>query len=48
MSTRPASHRVIWATDVVPARTARSVHVEKNVSKYFFLGEVRIHGKVAP
>jgi hypothetical protein len=38
-------HRAIFATDVSPPKTARYVRVEKTADGYFFLGEVRIHGK---
>jgi hypothetical protein len=38
-------HRAIFATDVSPPVLARYVRVEKTVGEYFFLGEVRVHGK---
>ena len=41
-------HRAIFAAEVRPPVKARYVRVEKTVSEYFFLGEVRIHGVPAP
>jgi hypothetical protein len=38
-------HRAIFATTVQPAVTARYVRVEKTAAEYFFIGEVRVHGK---
>jgi hypothetical protein len=38
-------HRAIFAADVTPAVEARYLRVEKTVPEYFFLGEVRVHGK---
>jgi hypothetical protein len=38
-------HRAIFAADVSPPVVARYVRVEKTASEYFFLGEVRVHGK---
>jgi len=38
-------HRAIFATTVQPAVAARYVRVEKTAPEYFFLGEVRVHGK---
>jgi hypothetical protein len=34
-----------FAADVAPAVEARYVRVEKTAAEYFFLGEVRVHGK---
>jgi hypothetical protein len=42
------SHRAIFGVDVAPPVVARYVRVEKTASEYFFLGEVRVHGKTAP
>jgi hypothetical protein len=39
------AHRAIFAADVSPAVTARYVRVAKTVPEYFFVGEVRVHGK---
>jgi hypothetical protein len=41
-------NRAIFAADVSPPVTARYVRVQKTVSEYFFLGEVRVHGVAAP
>jgi hypothetical protein len=41
-------HRAIVAMDVAPAARVRYVRVEKTVPEYFFLGEVRVHGRPAP
>lgn len=41
------AHRAIYAADVKPPVEARYVRVEKTVAEYFFLGEVRVHGKPA-
>jgi F5/8 type C domain/Right handed beta helix region len=41
-------HQSIFAGDVSPPVKARYVRVEKTVAEYFFLGEVRVHGKPAP
>jgi hypothetical protein len=38
-------HRAIYAVDVSPPVVARYVRVAKTTPEYFFLGEVRIHGK---
>jgi hypothetical protein len=38
-------HRAIYATDVSPPVVARYVRVEKTAAEYFFIGEVRVHGK---
>jgi hypothetical protein len=38
-------HRAIFAVDVSPPVVARYVRVEKSAPEYFFLGEVRVHGK---
>jgi hypothetical protein len=38
-------HRAIFAADVSPPVAARYVRVEKTAPEYFFLGEVRVHGK---
>jgi hypothetical protein len=38
-------HRAIFSADVTPPATVRYVRVEKTVSEYFFLGEVRVHGR---
>jgi len=38
-------HRAIFAADVSPPVAARYVRVEKTAPEYFFVGEVRVHGK---
>ena len=38
-------HRAIFAVDVSPPASARYVRVEKTAPEYFFLGDVRVHGK---
>ena len=38
-------HRAIFAAVVSPPALARYVRVEKTAPEYFFLGEVRVHGK---
>jgi hypothetical protein len=38
-------HRAIFAAEVSPPVSARYVRVEKTAPEYFFLGEVRVHGK---
>src|SRR5262249_37480704 len=41
-------HRAIFAADVSPPVNARHVRVEKTDPEYFFLAEVKVHGKPAP
>ena len=41
-------HREIFAGDVAPPVVARYVRVEKTAAEYFFLGEVRVRGRLAP
>jgi hypothetical protein len=41
-------HRAIFSSEVSPPVKARYVRVEKTAPEYFFLGEVRVHGKPAP
>lgn len=40
-------HRAIFTADVSPPVMARYVRVEKTDPEYFFLGEVRVHGRPA-
>jgi hypothetical protein len=40
-------HRAIFAAEVAPAARVRYVRVEKTAPEYFFLAEVRVHGRGA-